>query len=432
MNSIEKAVRRLMSGGEADKQKVVASAVSSLDASVNFDSGNNLNKHICRIDYEKLKQFGFLIPNSPEGRLAEQYRVLKRPILMNAFKENFPQLERPNSVMVTSSLEGEGKTYTSLNLALSISMERNNTVLLVDSDVIKTSISKILGLENNLGSIHCDFTVIGETSYLPPLGRAIIVGEKGHLGITVVTNGIQCHSSMPSLGKNAIEMMSEIMSHIHKMDEYMPVINPPMTLDKLKSELSAVFPDKEIFEKILGEQKVLNELLVALTNYTKNFTLIEAGVKENVIPDTCEANIDFRLLPGHTAEMIVQALTKMIEEDLGYEVRDIPIGNPEDVFVYLNVGYETEASYWEEWEKSQFIREFAKVAETVYGHKMIYFLSPGGSDACFYRNKDYCKETIQFGPGRFSLVHATNEYIDLQDFKDAIKVYTLFAYNFLK
>jgi succinyl-diaminopimelate desuccinylase len=287
-------------------------------------------------------------------------------------------------------------------------------------------------LDNNIKPIRCDFTVIGETSYLPPLGRAIIVGEKGHLGIKVITNGIQCHSSMPSLGKNAIEMMSEIMSHIHKMDDYMPIIKPPMTLDKLKSELSEVFPDREVFEKILGEQKVLNELLIALTNYTKNFTLIQAGVKENVIPDSCEANIDFRLLPGHTTEMIVEALTKMIEEDLGYEVRKTPIGNPEDVFVFLDIGYETEGSYWEEWEKSQIIKEFAAVAEKVYGNKMIYFLSPGGSDACYYRNRDYCKETIQFGPGRFSLVHATNEYIDLQDFKDAIKVYTLFAYNFLK
>ncbi|MHA2050503.1 MAG: M20 family metallopeptidase [Promethearchaeota archaeon] len=287
-------------------------------------------------------------------------------------------------------------------------------------------------LENHLEPINCDFTVIGETSYLPPLGRAIIVGEKGHLGIKIVTNGIQCHSSMPSLGKNAIEMMAEIMANINKMDNYMPVINPPMTLEKLKNHLSVVFPDKQQFEKVLSEQKVLNELIIALTNYTKNFTQIEAGIKENVIPDTCEANIDFRLLPGHTTEMIVQALTKMIEENIGYEVRDTPIGNPEDVFVYLDIGYESEASYWEEWEKSQILKDFATVAEKVYGHKLIYFLSPGGSDACFYRNNEYCKETIQFGPGRFSLVHATNEFIDLQDFKDAIKVYTLFAYNFLK
>jgi len=59
-------------------------------------------------------------------------------------------------------------------------------------------------------------------------------------------------------------------------------------------------------------------------------------------------------------------------------------------------------------------------------------LAPGSTDAHYYRNDGYCKETIHFGPGGATLMHANNEYIEIEDFINAIKVYTLFAYNFLK
>ncbi len=42
--------------------------------------------------------------------------------------------------MVTSALPGEGKTFTALNLAISVAMEFDNTVLLVDGDVAHPSL----------------------------------------------------------------------------------------------------------------------------------------------------------------------------------------------------------------------------------------------------------------------------------------------------
>ncbi|MFX1322852.1 MAG: M20 family metallopeptidase [Promethearchaeota archaeon] len=287
-------------------------------------------------------------------------------------------------------------------------------------------------LENHLKSINCDLVIIGEMTGMEPLGNAILVGEKGHLHLKIITKGILGHSMMPSMSKNPINMMSEIIINLDKMDKYMPKIDPPISYDKYKVIFSKLFPSKEAFERILKEQKALQTLFNAMTQFTKSFTIINAGIKENVIPDRCEAIIDFRLLPGQSIEMIINALEKMIKNELGYEIKSKPIGEPEEFFVYIEVDRFGESSYWEGWENSQNLKSFANVIKEVYGQEPVYILSPGGTDANYYRNTNYCPQTIAFGPGDATLAHTTNESIRIQDFINAIKVYALFAYKFLK
>ncbi len=286
-------------------------------------------------------------------------------------------------------------------------------------------------LENQLKQIKCDFILIGETTGLMPLGKAIVVGEKGHLNLKIITNGISCHSMMPTMGKNAIEMMSEIILNLNGMDKYMPQIDPPISEEKLKDLLSELLPNKQIFEKILNEQKILQDLLHAMTHFTKSVTVINAGIKENVIPDRCEAILDFRLLPGQSTDMILDALKKFILNDLGYKTKDEPIGRPEETFVYIEVFQDGESSFWENWEKSQTLRDLAEICEKFYEQRPTYLLSPGGMDCCYYRNSNYCLQTVGFGPGSITNMHATNESVEVSDFINSIKVYTIFAYNFL-
>ncbi|MCK4479965.1 MAG: M20 family metallopeptidase [Candidatus Lokiarchaeota archaeon] len=287
-------------------------------------------------------------------------------------------------------------------------------------------------LENQLKSIKCNFAVIGEMSGMEPIGKGIAIGEKGNLHLKVITNGILGHSMMPSFSKNSINMMSEIILNLDKMDKYMPKINPPISYDRYKEIFGTLFPSKEQFERILNEQKALQVIFDAMTQFTKSFTIINAGVKENVIPDQCEAIINFRLLPGQTVEMVLYAIKKMITEELGYEIKNEPIGNPKEVFVYFEVYQYGEGSYWQNWEESQDLKDFVDIIEKIYGKKPAYILAPGGTDAKFFRNIDYCPQTIIFGPGEALAAHTTNESIKIHDFINAIKVYTLFAYNFLK
>ena len=101
------------------------------------------------IDLERLAAAGFIVPGKPDSLLAEELRVIKRPLLANA--RSMTSMRHANLIMVTSALAGEGKSFTALNLALSIAMELERTVLLVDADVARPSLPSILGLPAQRG-----------------------------------------------------------------------------------------------------------------------------------------------------------------------------------------------------------------------------------------------------------------------------------------
>lgn len=86
-----------------------------------------------------------------DNLVAEEFRRIKRPLLANAYGRGALQVDRGNLIMVTSSLPGEGKSRTSLNLAYSIALEPDHTVLLIDSDVAKAQTSRMYGLEKEPG-----------------------------------------------------------------------------------------------------------------------------------------------------------------------------------------------------------------------------------------------------------------------------------------
>lgn len=98
------------------------------------------------LDLEALTAQGFLTPNAPRSFLADQYRNIKRPLIKNAMGKGASTLNHANLIMVTSALPGEGKSFTSLNLAMSIAAEFDNTVMLVDADVARPSMLRMLGL----------------------------------------------------------------------------------------------------------------------------------------------------------------------------------------------------------------------------------------------------------------------------------------------
>jgi len=103
------------------------------------------------IDLTQLAAKNIVTPNDPRSRVADEFRVLKRPLLGNAKEKRAASVANGNLIMVTSSLPGEGKTFTAINLAMSIAMEMDNTVLLVDADVARPSVLRYLGLPSSKG-----------------------------------------------------------------------------------------------------------------------------------------------------------------------------------------------------------------------------------------------------------------------------------------
>jgi len=90
-------------------------------------------------------------PASPRSRLADELRVIKRPLISNAQGKSAAPIEAANLIMVTSALPGEGKTFMAINLAISIAMELDTSVLLVDADVARPAIPGRLGFAEGKG-----------------------------------------------------------------------------------------------------------------------------------------------------------------------------------------------------------------------------------------------------------------------------------------
>jgi protein-tyrosine kinase len=104
-------------------------------------------KHVSRqvsLDFAHLGRIGLLDPTAPRSSLADELRVIKRPIIANARGD--AKHKRGNLIMVTSTVPGEGKSFISINLSLSIAMEFDSQVLLVDADTVRPAVLDRLGL----------------------------------------------------------------------------------------------------------------------------------------------------------------------------------------------------------------------------------------------------------------------------------------------
>ena len=150
MNLIEQAARRLEElrrsgvevptttqlranvGTAARGAEVSARAARGLRASAGPVSGAEAAApaaKLVEIDLQRLGGMGYLTPAGPRTQIANEFRVIKRPLLKNVFDRPDAPVDRANLIMVTSSLPGEGKTFVAINLAISMAMELDTTVL---------------------------------------------------------------------------------------------------------------------------------------------------------------------------------------------------------------------------------------------------------------------------------------------------------------
>ncbi len=103
------------------------------------------------IDTGRLAANGLLAPDSLQRQLEDEYRVIKRPLLRNAANVQDALLPFGNMLMVASALSGEGKTFTCVNLCLSIAREKDWSVVLVDADCAKPHLSQLFGAASEPG-----------------------------------------------------------------------------------------------------------------------------------------------------------------------------------------------------------------------------------------------------------------------------------------
>lgn len=123
----------------------------SVDATKGTTHRIGCQSEMVMLDIERLEEAGLLVATRSRSTMAEEFRHIKRPLLANARKLPRAAGDRSSLIMVTSALPGEGKTFCSINLAVSLAIEVDMSVLLVDADVVRCSLMRTLGLQPRQG-----------------------------------------------------------------------------------------------------------------------------------------------------------------------------------------------------------------------------------------------------------------------------------------
>ncbi len=103
------------------------------------------------LDLAAMASASIVTPSTPRSLTADQFRLIKRPLIHNAIGKGSVTPAHANLIMVTSAIAGEGKSFTSINLAVSIAAELDHTVMLVDADVARPSLPRMLGVPDGRG-----------------------------------------------------------------------------------------------------------------------------------------------------------------------------------------------------------------------------------------------------------------------------------------
>jgi protein-tyrosine kinase len=187
MSLVERAIDKLRASraGEKPGQPAQIGAIVTDPRELQPEIANS--SRIIHVSRDALRDAGYLPEAGQDRRFADQYRQLKRPVIAAAFAP--PQgTSNPRLVMMASALPGDGKTFTSINLALSMARERDVSVLLVDADTPKPHVSQIFGVDTERGLIDAlaDETLDVESLVLPTdvAGLSVLPAGQQRDGVT--------------------------------------------------------------------------------------------------------------------------------------------------------------------------------------------------------------------------------------------------------
>lgn len=197
-----------------------------------------------KVDRAQLRAAGLLAPEDQERQIADQFRQIKRPLITNAAGRGSQKVPNGHLIMTASALPNEGKTFTSINLALSLALEKDITVLLVDADVAKRHISHNFGLDKEPGLLDAlkDDTLdleslivptdIPSLSILPAGNRTSIATEllsSAHMERTVARLGALSPNRIVLLDSPPLLLTSESRAIAALVGQVVVVVNARTT-----------------------------------------------------------------------------------------------------------------------------------------------------------------------------------------------------------
>ena len=196
-----------------------AATVATPSSAVGYAKVASSSASHFELDLAKLARDGFVTPDAPRSRIADEFRIVKRPIIANASAKRAQPLKNANLIMVTSSVPGEGKTFSAANLAMSMATELDQTVLLVDADVARPSLPRVLGLPAGKGLLDA----LQSKSF--DLGRALIRTNVEKL--TVLPSGTPHPNATELLASDAMVSLLDEMANRYT-DRIVIFDSPPL------------------------------------------------------------------------------------------------------------------------------------------------------------------------------------------------------------
>jgi protein-tyrosine kinase len=182
MSLVEQAIARLRNQQSGAKTQVLGGGSAPKSAAPPVVNQSEDSKPVNRlvIDANSLRAGGYLPEASKERQFVDQYRRIKRPLIEKALSGDDSGGE-PRVIMVASAVPGDGKTFTSINLAFSMALERDISLLLIDSDVAKHHITDIFGLRDRKGLLDAltDETLDPEALIVPTTSRGFSILPAG-------------------------------------------------------------------------------------------------------------------------------------------------------------------------------------------------------------------------------------------------------------
>ncbi len=172
-----------------------------------------------RIDVDGLKRRWFRDAKGERTTLPREFQEIKRPLLDAALGRGMPALANGRRIMVTSALPREGKTFCSINLALSIAAERDHGVVLVDADVARPSVPRELGVRTDRGLIDC---LLDDS-----LSPAEVVCGTNIKRFSILPAGIRHRNATELLSSAAMSRFLDRLSRLYP-DEIIVFDSPPL------------------------------------------------------------------------------------------------------------------------------------------------------------------------------------------------------------
>jgi succinyl-diaminopimelate desuccinylase len=232
-----------------------------------------------------------------------------------------------------------------------------------------------------------DYCVI--TECLDP--DTICLGHRGTLWLELETRGRQAHGSTPMEGVNAIDKMVDLINAVRT--EILPGLDAVST--------HPVVP-------------------AACRRSTFTVTMLRAGAKVNMVPASCRAAVDWRLIPEQSVAAAKASLVDLCrrrsrsDPDFACEVREIMAVDP------TLVPDDTEV-----------VKAFQAAGKAVLGEPPRFSISPGSDDQKFVVQRAGIHQCILYGPGPLAAAHTADESQPIDDLLNGTKVMALAAWNLL-